>query len=552
MLAAGIAQAQVHTTGLPTTKTCPATAPDPPGSAYQCTFTVTNADDQHGVRNLAVTDTAPFPGGATVAVSCMQLGVPVTTLGAAGSGTESCAGSTTIDPDFNCSGVDQFNQDRIVATAVDDAGVAPFDGLPVDGAASNNTLIPPLVCDDNNICTNDSCSVETGCTNAAIVCQPDTNDCTEDPLCDPAVPGSELCPNPNTEASTPCGTDTDGNDCTAPGCDGLGACQQNHILDAASTPCGTDTDGNDCTAPGCTAAGVCDQGHILDAASTPCGTDGDPNDCVAPGCTAAGVCDPAHIESAPSTPCGPDTDGLECTTPGCIAGGICSQTHVEDCEVNEEICRTPGFWGTHGGTEKAGSTNITLALLNAYNAVNDPDLQICGQTINNTTLGSVNSALEAICASPKGDQRIQLARQLTSAALNCIITNASGVPVEGSCTDFGAGLAGDVCSGVSIGGIFDACNDACAAGDVTADVDLDDDPLTPDVAVSCIGAIDCFNNGGVINETTGECEEAEGETCHDRQLVNGCFDFQPPGPAGSPRECNDSRKNDVIVVPPAP
>jgi hypothetical protein len=213
--------------------------------------------------------------------------------------------------------------------------------------------------------------------------------------------------------------------------------------------------------------------------------------------------------------------------------------------VNEEICRTPGFWGTHGGVEKEErSTNITLALLDAYNAANvGNELTICGVPITNTDCGSPNSALEAICVSPKGDQTLQLARQLTAAALNCIITNAEGVPVDSTCTDFGAGLTGSVCDGVSIEAIFDLCNAACASGEV--DADLDNDPSNADV--SCIAAIDCFNNGFIVGPD-GECT-GDSSGCHDedRLLVNGCFDFDPPGAAGSPRECNDSRKNCITI-----
>ena len=32
----------------------------------------------------------------------------------------------------------------------------------------------------------------------------------------------------------------------------------------------------------------------------------------------------------------------------------------------QEICRTAGFWGTHAGTEKPGSTNITEAVMEAW------------------------------------------------------------------------------------------------------------------------------------------------------------------------------------------
>jgi hypothetical protein len=429
--------------------------------------------------------------------------------------------------------------------------------LPATGSTQNAIQVSELVCGAPPECN-------------TVTCVPGPAPCDSPEACDGPGVGCVVTP---AFDSTPCGTDTDGNDCTAPGCE-AGTCVQTHILDPestvcgtdttptdctapgctatgvcsqthndvpVSTTCGTDTDGNDCTAPGCDGAGTCVQTHTLDPESTVCGTDTDPTDCTTPGCTATGECSQTHTLVPESDPCGTDTDGLTCTIPGCTAAGTCNQTHIDTC-VGEEICRTPGFWGTHGGVEKASSTNITLALLNAYNAANDPDLTICGTPITNTTECSQNSALEAICVSPKGDSLLQLGRQLTAAALNCIITNSTE-PNGEICPS--AGLTGGVCSGVSIEGIFSACNAACEAGNTTALVDLDNDPATPDVEVSCIGAIDCFNNGGAINETTGECD---GSTeCHDRDLVQGCFNFQPPGAAGSPRECNDSRKNCVTI-----
>jgi hypothetical protein len=254
-----------------------------------------------------------------------------------------------------------------------------------------------------------------------------------------------------------------------------------------------------------------------------------------------------HSIDPDSTPC-EDTDGDVCTTAGCDAGGTCDQLHLLNQDPScfaEEICRTPGFWGTHGGEEKEGhSTNITLALLNAYNAANvGNELTICGTPITNTDECSVNSALEAICVSPKGAGELQLGRQLTAAALNCIITHATDADT-GACVFDAAGLTGAVCASVSIGPVFEACNAACPS--TSAFVDLDNDPATPDVEVSCIGALDCFNNGGSVEQTdsTWTCADVLGETCHDREL---CADFQPPGAAGSPGECNDSRKNCVTI-----
>jgi hypothetical protein len=173
--------------------------------------------------------------------------------------------------------------------------------------------------------------------------------------------------------------------------------------------------------------------------------------------------------------------------------------------------------------------------LDDFNAVNEPDLTICGQTITNTEVGHVHSALEAICVSPKGDDRLQLGRQLSATALNCILSRSD----DSTCP--GGGQTGGVCRGVTIEEVFNACNSACAAGQTTANLDL--------TSVSCISALDCFNNGGVFDLGTGECGEAEGQSCLARELDNGCFGFEPPGPAGSPGACNQARKNDVTILP---
>src|SRR5687767_9607429 len=68
-----------HTTGMLVLKTCPATAA--PGSTFMCTFAVQNQDEEHGVNNLSVTNTVPYPGGPTTAVVCRNTkGVAVTSL----------------------------------------------------------------------------------------------------------------------------------------------------------------------------------------------------------------------------------------------------------------------------------------------------------------------------------------------------------------------------------------------------------------------------------------------------------------------------------------
>ena len=176
------------------------------------------------------------------------------------------------------------------------------------------------------------------------------------------------------------------------------------------------------------------------------------------------------------------------------------------CEITNTliipICRTPGFWGTHGGMEKNPSQiNITQEVIDAAGG----SLSICGKTIDNTAVGNVNSALEAICVSPKGDQRLQLARQLTAAALNCV-------------------MSGAIADCNSLIDVFDTCNDACTN---------DTDPGT------CIEDLDAFNNGFTTSDPS----------CQDLPLVNETLGlvFDPPGPAGSSKACNDATKNDITI-----
>jgi hypothetical protein len=154
------------------------------------------------------------------------------------------------------------------------------------------------------------------------------------------------------------------------------------------------------------------------------------------------------------------------------------------------------------------------------------------------------SAIEAMCVRVKGVTERQLVRQLTAAALNCVLGDCSPAHTA----------------------MLASCNNVCATG-------VGD-------AGQCIDELDCFNNGGDwdgsmcttgagLCEIGGEaCDDGNpcvglgdsclpDETCHDRDLcpdldddgaINGSdFCFEPPGPASSPRKCNAARKNDTYV-----
>ena len=191
-----------------------------------------------------------------------------------------------------------------------------------------------------------------------------------------------------------------------------------------------------------------------------------------------------------------------------VAGfdNILKDKATADCEVEipgEEICRTPGFWGTHAGTEHRRSTNLTQLVIDAGGP-----LSICGQTIDNTDVGNVNSAVEAMCVRIEGEQQRQLARQLTAMALNCIVSGG-----------------GADCSGTSVEGLFADANAACIA-----DGELG----------SWIDQVDDFNNG-----VDSDCNERELDESTD--IFDGVSPF--PGPAGSPRACSSANGNGIKVVP---
>jgi hypothetical protein len=321
-----------------------------------------------------------------------------------------------------------------------------------------------------------------------VCCSQDNTVCNGAEFCDPAATFTD----PNTgfgrlgtcAAGTPL-TCNDNNACTTDTCDPVLGC-----VFTPNPPC---TDNNVCTTDTCDPLLGCQFG-------TPDACD-DNNPCT------DDTCDP-------------------------ILGCQHTPNNAPGCEVTE-ICRTPGFWGTHGGTEKSNSFQITGTVLDLFGGT----LQICGVTVD-----SVEDALQAICVSPKGDSSLQLARQLTSAALNCAISNSAGTP--GTCTAQD-GLA--PCAGTSIADIFEACNTACP-GSTSAELDGH--------TFSCIGAIDCFNNGGLFDVATNGCscefgvDEETGEclnSCHTQPLESDCLSFVPPGSAGSSTACKDARKDCVTI-----
>src|SRR6185369_944955 len=223
----------------------------------------------------------------------------------------------------------------------------------------------------------------------------------------------------------------------------------------------------------------------------------DGNACTTDTCnTTTGACE----FSAPKT-C---DDNNVCTDDSCNpATGQCEFVDNNTCQP--AICRTPGYWKTHG--------SVSQQVIDHAGGC----LEVCGEVITTATassVGNANSVLEAMCISPRGEQRLQLARQLTGLALNCVIS------------EFGA----DCGSNPGLADLFNTCNNACINN--TADVG------------ECISAIDCFANGGLPDPDTGLCGSDPSGSCHDRALP----DFISTGGADTPQACNAASKNACATI----
>lgn len=213
-------------------------------------------------------------------------------------------------------------------------------------------------------------------------------------------------------------------------------------------------------------------------------------------------------------PCTSDADcaadGNICTVGVCDLGE-CAQQLIPDCDG---ICRSAGFWSTHAGA----TGNVTRAAIDAC----DGCLNVCGEIISDTALDSADSALEALCIAPRGDSRLQLARQLATLSLNCCISG------------FGKRCENDP----ERAALFASCDTLCTGDDGS---NLDE----------CIEMLECLNEGGTLSDDSKRrCRRG---TCGDRAVCNDelglCFTGVP---GSSALECSEARGpfNECTLLPP--
>ena len=281
---------------------------------------------------------------------------------------------------------------------------------------------------------------------------------------------------------------------------------------------GVDTDG----CPNCCAFchecgdGIVDLGEGCDDGNRN-NFDGCRNNCTLPFC-GDGIIDPGEMCD----------DGNATGNDGCESD--CTRT------PSNLICRPPGFWATHSGMEKTSSRNITEAVMdcadgNCASHTQNDYLSICGEKIGSpdgnpadgtTDVDDAASSTEALCVRVQGRQSLELARQLTAAALNCLISGG-----------------GADCAGIPLFvTVFGNCNARCADG-----------ASTKDELTACVGELNCLNNGGSF--LNGLCSSESGG-CGGQPLINEPLGlrFEPPGPAGSPNACNAANDSRCTIVDP--
>jgi hypothetical protein len=217
------------------------------------------------------------------------------------------------------------------------------------------------VCDDDNACTTDTCTVVEGaaeCTNTPVdcmgqICNPDDGECVEclaDTDCDDGVfcDGDETCAADNTCAAgtAPCvegeSCDEEADECVVSCtddascddgefCTGTETCGEDGLCSSSGNPCNEgetcneDTDTCDVPAPDCTSNGDCAVGQEC--------LNGSCVDIVVPDCNSNGDCADDGLFCTGVESC--DTNSFECVSSGdpCAEGFTCNE-ETDECDNN--------------------------------------------------------------------------------------------------------------------------------------------------------------------------------------------------------------------------
>jgi uncharacterized repeat protein (TIGR01451 family) len=224
----------------------------------------------------------------------------------------------------------------------------------------------PVVCDDHNLCTDDSCNPQTGCTFV-----PNNNPCDDNDACttNDACSGGSCVGGPPPDCN-------DNNVCTDDSCDAQTGCVHTNN----SAPC---NDHNACTTNDTCSAGSCAGGPPPDCS--------DNNVCTDDGCNPTSGC--THVNN--NAPC---DDGNACTTADACSAGGCVGGPPPDCNDNN-VC-----------TDDSCDSGSGCMHTNNTNACNDGDACTTGDTCSGgschgggpTNCDDGNACTTDSCTSPSG------------------------------------------------------------------------------------------------------------------------------------------------------
>ena len=421
-----------------------------------------------------------------------------------GGGTSACQAGTALNCNDNnvCTDDTCNTSSGCVHTPVGGRSCSdgdPCNGLEVCNAAGTCVAGTPLTCNDNNPCTNDACVTGTGCvftnSSAGTLCS-DGNACNGVETCDGAgVCSPGIAPNCN-----------DGNSCTADSCVNATPLGQNpcqHTNDPAGTSCSNDL----CHPATCNASGQCIVG-------TPTNCD-DGNPCTADSCDAVmgcqhsiltgNSCTPPPSSCAPSGMC--DATGT-CVGQGsivCTTGNPCT---TEVCNPATGTCGTPqnvangtscddgnacnGVSTCQNGTCTAG----TVPNCNDNNPCTD-DSCVQATPIGQNPCRNVNSAAGTSCTNGTNDTFCS--PLLCDGAGSC---NVPGTPPN--CSD-GNVCTDDLCSNGACSNPPKAAGTSCSDGN------------------ACNGVETCNGGGSCVSGSAPNCND--GNPC----TTDSCVASTPAG-----------------------
>ncbi|MBM4342935.1 MAG: hypothetical protein FJ100_06120 [Deltaproteobacteria bacterium] len=360
---------------------------------------------------------------------------------------------------------------------------------------------PTLVCNDQNVCTDDACDPAIGCVGLAnqATCDADSNPCTVQDSCSGKVCG----PGPAMACD-------DGNPCTVDACDPkISGC-------ASAAQLGTCSDTNPCTLFDACKAGACVGGSpkVCDDAN-PCTAD---------------ACDKANGACGQTPQSGPCSDNNACTQGDSCANGACQPGKATVCDDGSP-CTTDGC--------DAATGKCTTAPANS--PCTDGDACTAGDAC---VAGTCKPGVATVC----NDNNPCTADSCNPGDGLCIYA-----PTSAACDDANACTIGEACSGgVCKGGQW-TC--ACTAANEAQKCN-DNNPCTDDKCLASGGKLECKNlskpnaactdnNPCTINDacSAGQCQGNGAVDCDDKEPctidacnpANGACTHAPGGDV-----CNDN------------